>query len=184
MILDGNQVTVLLCDMQLELIPLLIDGTQLLHGCRWVADVARDFNVPVLLTKHKKLGEFPPSLLNVVKDVPTFEKDHFDLLREPLAAEYVESDSRQQYVLAGAETHVVLFQTALGLLERGKTVFVLGDTCSARHTVDHRVGLERLRSEGVQIITREMFFFELIRRSETPRYLDLARTYLDGRYLD
>ncbi|WP_296106414.1 isochorismatase family protein [uncultured Corynebacterium sp.] len=184
MILDRDQVTVLLCDIQLDILPLLVDGAGLLHGCRWVADVSKEFGLPVLLTKHKKLGEFPPSLGKRADEMPVFEKDYFDLLSDSHAADHVLNDSRNQYVLAGAETHVVLLQTALSLLSHGKEVFVLGDTCQARNAVDHTAGLKRLQSCGVQILTREMFFFEIIRRSEDPKYIKLARAYLDGRYLE
>lgn len=78
---------------------------------------------------------------------------------------------------------MVILQSALSLLEQGKTVFVLADTVSARNRADHELGLDRLRRLGVHLITREMFFFELIRNSEDTRYLDLAKKYLDGRYI-
>lgn len=183
MLVDKDKVAVVLFDLQLELIPLLVDGTQLLHNCCWVADVSRDFDVPVTLTEHEKLGGLSLDLLEVAPDAPRFRKDHFDFLREPQIAEHVAATDREQYVLAGAETHVVLFQSALSLLQRGKTVYVLADTCSARNASDHEAGLERLRRAGAHLLTREMFFFELISTSESPRYLNLALKYLDGRYI-
>ena len=153
--------------MQLEMIPLL----------------RRDFGLPTLLIEHQKLGEFPGSLKEVASDATRLEKTHFDMLHEPSIAQYVENSEREHYVLAGAETHVCIFQSALKLQERGKTVFVLANTCSTRYQVDHDVALARLRNNGVELLTREMFFFELIGRSDHPKYLDLARKYLDGRYI-
>ncbi|MFI1358021.1 hydrolase [Streptomyces sp. NPDC020898] len=183
MLVRADKAAVVLFDMQLELIPLLLDGTQLLHNTCWVAEVAREFDVPVLLTEHKKLGGLSLSLHEAAEGAPRLEKEHFDFLREePIATRVAETD-RDQYVLAGAETHVVLFQSALSLMERAKTVFVLADTCAARNQADHELGLARLRQNGAHLITREMFFFELIRNSEDPRYLELAKKYLDGRYI-
>lgn len=183
MLVDKEKAAVVVFDMQLELIPLLRGGTQLLHDCCWVAEVAREFDVPLLLTEHKKLGGLSVSLHEVTDGVPRMAKEHFDLLREPAIAEHVAATDREQYVLAGAETHVVILQSALSLVAQGKTVFVLADTCSARNQPDHEVGLDRLRQNGVHLLTREMFFFELIRNSEDRRYLDLAKKYLDGRYI-
>lgn len=183
MLVDKNRAAVVVFDMQLELIPLLLNGTQLLHDSCWVAEVAREFDLPLLLTEHKKLGGLSLSLHEAADSAARLEKEHFDFLQDAPVAEHVAASERDQYVLAGAETHVVLFQSALGLLERGKTVFVLADTCSARNQADHEVGLARLRDNGVHLLTREMFFFELIRNSEDPRYLDLAKKYLDGRYI-
>lgn len=183
MLVDVDRAAVVLFDMQLELIPLLLDGTQLLHNTCWVAEVAREFGLPLLLTEHKKLGGLSLSLHEAAEGALRLGKEHFDFLREDPIEHHVASSDRDQYVLAGAETHVVLFQSALSLVERGKTVFVLADTCSARNHADHELGLARLRQNGVHLITREMFFFELIRNSEDPRYLELAKKYLDGRYI-
>jgi hypothetical protein len=183
MLVRKDKAAVVIFDMQLELIPLLRNGSQLLHDCCWVADVAREFGLPLLLTEHKKLGGLSVSLHEVADGATRLEKDHFDFLQEQPIAEYVTASDREQYVLAGAETHVVLFQSALGLVARGKTVFLLTDTCSARNQVDHEAALTRLQHNGVHLLTREMLFFELIRNSEDPRYLELAKKYLDGRYI-
>lgn len=183
MLVSADKASVVLFDMQLELVPLLLEGTQLLHNTCWTAEVAREFELPVLLTEHKKLGGLSLSLHEAAEGATRLEKEHFDLLREQPIAEYVAASDRDQYVLAGAETHVVILQSALSLLEQGKTVFVLADTVSARNQADHELGLDRLRRLGVHLITREMFFFELIRNSEDTRYLDLAKKYLDGRYI-
>lgn len=181
--MDKDKAAVVVFDMQLELIPLLLNGPQLLHDSCWVAEVAREFGLPLLLTEHKKLGGLSLSLHEVAGGATRLEKEHFDFLRERPIAEHVTASGRDQYVLAGAETHVVVLQSALGLLRRGKTVFVLADTCSARNLPDHEFGLARLQRSGVHLLTREMFFFELIGNSEDPRYLELAKKYLDGRYI-
>ncbi|MBA9050706.1 MULTISPECIES: hydrolase [Streptomyces] len=183
MLVRADKTAVVLFDMQLELIPLLLEGTQLLHNTCWVAEVAREFDLPLLLTEHKKLGGLSLSLHEAAEDAPRLPKEHFDFLREEPIARHVADTGREQYVLAGAETHVVVLQSALSLLEQGKTVFVLADTVSARNQADHELGLARLRQLGVHLITREMFFFELIRNSEDGRYLELAKKYLDGRYI-
>jgi nicotinamidase-related amidase len=183
MLVDKDKAAIVVFDMQLELIPLLLNGSQLLHDCCWVAEVAREFDVPLLLTEHEKLGGLAVSLHEVAEHAPRLPKEHFDFLAEQPIAEHLAATDREQYVLAGAETHVVILQSALRLVAEGKTVFVLADTCSARNLVDHEVGLARLRDNGVHLLTREMLFFELIRNSEDVRYLDLAKKYLDGRYI-
>ncbi len=183
MLVRKDDAAIVVFDMQLDLIPLLLNGSQLLHDCCWVSEVARDFDVPLLLTEHEKLGGLSLSLHEVTEHATRLPKQHFDFLRESPAAEYVAATGRDQFVLAGAETHVAILQSAMGLLEQGKTVFVLTDTCSTRNQLDHEVGLDRLRHNGVHLITREMLFFELIRDSEDSRYLELAKKYLDGRYI-
>jgi nicotinamidase-related amidase len=183
MLLQREKASVVIFNMQLELIPLLKNGTQLLNDCRWLADMCCDLQVPTKIIEHKKLGKLSQSLTEVAKDAKYLEKIHFDFMQEQAIAHLVESERQDHYVLAGAETHACILQSALHLKALGKKVFLLADTCSARSQTDHEAALRRIEQNGVQLITREMFFFELIRHSEYPNYLDLAMKYLDGRYI-
>ncbi|MDG9669441.1 isochorismatase family protein [Hahella sp. CR1] len=183
MLLQKEKASVVIFNMQLELIPLLQNGTQLLNDCRWLADMCCDLQVPTQIIEHKKLGKLSQSLTEVAREAEYLEKTHFDFMQEQAVAHSVEAARSDHYVLAGAETHVCILQSALRLKAQGKEVFLLADTCSARSQTDHQAALRRLEQNGVQLITREMFFFELIRHSEYPNYLDLAMKYLDGRYI-
>lgn len=183
MLVQKDQVAVAIFNMQLEIVPLLEDGTNLLTNCCWLADVCRDLSIPHLVVEHKKLGKSSEALKEVATKATYVEKTYFDFLAHQDIRDSLESTQAQQIVLAGAETHVCLLQSALQLKAAGKTVFVLSDTCSARNQADHDAALARLQQHGIELITREMFFFELIRFSEYPQYLDLAMKFLDGRYI-
>ncbi|WP_289996642.1 isochorismatase family protein [Photorhabdus laumondii] len=183
MLLQKEKTSVVIFNMQLELIPLLQNGSQLLNDCRWLADMCSDLQIPTMIVEHKKLGKLSDTLTEMARSADYVEKTHFDFMEEQSIAHAVEVANKHHYVLAGAETHVCILQSALRLKAQDKTVFLLADTCSARSKIDHEVALERIRQAGVQLITREMFFFELLRHSEYPGYIDLAMKYLDGRYI-
>ena len=76
-----------------------------------------------------------------------------------------------------------IFQSSVNLQQAGYEIFVLSDTISARNESDNRQAIERLKYHQYQLITKEMLFFELIEHSELPNYLELARKFLDGRYI-
>lgn len=183
MLVRSENVCVVIFNMQLELIPLLHDGTQLLNDCCWLADVAKALAIPALIIEHKKLGASSQALKDVAGAAPYLEKIYFDFLRHEHIAGAVKDTGREQFVLAGAKSHVCILQSALGLQELGKKVFVLSDAVSARNLADQRQALARMRDAGVELITKEMLFFECIRQSEFPNYLNLAMKYLDGRYI-
>ena len=71
-----------------------------------------------------------------------------------------------------------MLQTALRLLEIGKTVYVVADAISARNPRDTEFALQRMRDEGVKIVTREMVGFEWIRRSDAPQFKTFSMNYL------
>lgn len=183
MLLQKEKTSVVIFNMQLELIPLLQKGSQLLNDCCWLADMCGDLHVHVFIVEHKKLGKLSQALTEVAQGAEYLEKTHFDFMEEQHIFHALEGSNKGHYVLAGAETHICILQAAVHLKALGKEVFLLVDTCSARSKVNHDVALDRIRQKGVQLITREMFFFELIRHSEDPHYIDLAMKYLDGRYI-
>ena len=183
MILKKENTCLVVFNMQLELIPLLKGGTQLLHDCRWAVEVAKSLEVPTLVIEQKKLGAPAKTLQEVADGIPYLEKIYFDFLAHSHIEQEVEKTGCNQFVLAGGETHVCLLQSAVGLLNKGKEVFVLSDTCSSRNVEDHEAGIARMKKMPIHLMTKEMFFFEIIRNSEYPNYIDLAMKYLDGRYI-
>jgi hypothetical protein len=170
-------------NMQLEMIPLLRDGSSLLRHCCWLAEVASELDVPVTLFEHRRLGDRPGSLAAVSANAARFEKATFDSLRDDGIREACLKSGRTQTVLAGSETHVNILPTALSFQSLRKEVFVVADAVSTRYAADHEYALMWLERAGVTLITQEMFFFQLLSSSEDPRYLPLARRFLDGRYL-
>lgn len=183
MLIKADNVCVVIFNMQLEVIPLLHEGTQVLNNCCWLADVAQTLDVPTLIIEHSKLGAPSQALKEVAGAASYLEKTWFDCSSHDSIAHPLEATGRRQVVLAGAESHVCLLQSALGLRELGYEVSVMADACSARNLFDHQHALANLAQAGIRVLTREMFFFECIRRSTRPDYIDLAMKYLDGRYI-
>lgn len=179
----ADQACVVLFNMQLELIPLLDQGTQLLNDCCWLADVAKVLGLPSLVIEHKKLGKLSTALKEVATESIYLEKSYFDFTRHEDIVRAIEETGRNQFVLAGGESHVCVMQSAFGLKALGKEVFVMADAISARNLPDHNCALQRLRENGVHLITKEMFFFECVLHSEYPDYVKQAMRFLDGRYI-
>ena len=63
-------------------------------------------------------------------------------------------------VVAGCEAHVCVLQTALGLIERGRRVFVVGDAIGSRRAESKEAAIARMARHGVEIVTAEMVVFE------------------------
>lgn len=183
MLIDKSKACLVLFNMQLGLIPLLYDGARLLHDCCWLADVSKTFDIPIIVIEHKKLGASAVSLKEVAASVLYLEKIYFDCLYHGDIRQAIESTGCSQFIIAGAESHVCIFQSALSFQQQNKEVFVVSDATSARSRADHDAALKRMEHEQITLVTKEMFFFELIRYSEYPNYNDTAMKFLDGRYI-
>ena len=73
-------------------------------------------------------------------------------------------------VLAGAEAHVCVLQTALGLLDRSRRVFVVADAVGSRRPENKKAALRRLERAGAEVVTTEMLIFEWLGSAEHPAF--------------
>jgi nicotinamidase-related amidase len=99
---------------------------------------------------------------------------HFSCLAEGCLAR-LPSYAREQFVVAGTETHVCVLHTCLDLLTEGKQVFVVADAVGSRNLSDRELALARLRQNGAQIVSREMVAFEWLRRAGTELFRRINR---------
>lgn len=180
--LNRNNTCVLIFNMQNDMIPLLFNSSQVLQNNIWLVDLSSDLRIPTIIFKHKKLGEFPERLLKVSNRSLIFEKEFFDCTQESGIKEYICDLNVPNIVLSGAETHICLYQSAIGLKKFGMKPYILADASSSRNLHDHSLALHRYAYAGIEVISQEMFFFEMIRNSEKQEYHDLAMKFLDGRY--
>jgi nicotinamidase-related amidase len=76
-------------------------------------------------------------------------------------------------ILAGVETHICIYQTAMGILTKGFDVWVLTDGVSSRNLDDHQAGLLRLQSMGVSLGSSEMLIYELLGKAGSPEFKEI-----------
>ena len=154
-----NEASLLIFNMQLELIPLLEDSANLTHNCIWLADLFNTHGLPTALIEHEKLGKLAPSILKAAPHAKIVQKYHFSIADEAAIDAYLTQLGRKQVVIAGAESHVCIYQSVTDLIDRGYEVFVLADSISARNRQDNQYALQRLNKINCHLITKEMLFF-------------------------
>jgi nicotinamidase-related amidase len=73
-------------------------------------------------------------------------------------------------VVAGCEAHVCVLQTVLGLLDRSRRVYVVGDAVGSRRPENREAALRRMERAGAEIVTTEMAIFEWLGSAEHPAF--------------
>jgi len=73
-------------------------------------------------------------------------------------------------ILSGIESHICVFQTALGALELGYKVHVASDAVSSRTEWNWKVGLDRMRGAGAVISSTEMMIYETLKKSDSAEF--------------
>lgn len=181
MLMTSDQAALLVIDVQEKLLPAIPAHQSLLPRLAWLINVCRDCGLPITFTEQypRGLGPTLESLLELAPNATIVEKTSFSSVAdEQLPPTLMQ---KTQFVVCGLETHVCVLQTVLDLLDAHKQVFVVVDALGSRHAVDHQLGIERMRSAGASMVSREMVLFELVRQAGTEHFKQLSRRYLQGK---
>ncbi|MEA3468347.1 MAG: isochorismatase family protein [Thermodesulfobacteriota bacterium] len=135
---------------------------------------ANIIGIPVIAnTQYKKgLGLYVEKLEELVADVPRPDKIEFNALAntETTALLNALPSGVDTGILVGVETHICIYQTALGMQEKGLKPWIVADGVSSRSTFNHEQGLERLQVLGASVGSAEMIIYELLGKAGTPEF--------------
>jgi nicotinamidase-related amidase len=179
MLIDVERSMLLVLDVQTKMVPAIAAHEEFVANVRWLIEAARKIGVPVAATEQyaKGLGPLVPSVRELMADGAIAQKKHFSAVAEQCLAALPGAD-RPQVVVVGCEAHVCVLQTSLELMEDGKEVYVVADCVGSRRTTDRDTALERMRDEGVRVVTREMVVFEWLAVADTPLFREVNRGLL------
>jgi nicotinamidase-related amidase len=169
-ILDRGRSILCLIDLQEKLMPAIAGADDVVANAGRLLAAAEELGVPVLSTEQnpKGLGPTVKALARPDGDHPVISKMTFDSCHAPGVMDGLPPG--HHVVVAGAEAHVCVLQTALGLLDRSRRVFVVADAVGSRRPENRKAALRRLERAGAEIVTTEMVIFEWLGTAEDPAF--------------
>lgn len=152
-----------------------------IHGAETVVSTIKKMvrcseiiGIPIIAnTQYKKgLGAYVEPLEELMTDVPRLDKTEFNALANPETLALVNNlpSDVNTAILVGVETHICIYQTAMGLLERGITPWIVADGVSSRSEVNKQLGLARLLNVGAIVGPAEMIIYELLKKAGTAEF--------------
>jgi nicotinamidase-related amidase len=147
----------------------------------WVSGLARALEIPVVVTEEdpETNGPTAPSVLaRLPAGVPVLTKPVFAAGDNPVILAAIEATERRTVVAVGLETDVCVAHSAVSLIERGHHVAAVTDAIFSPGAA-HTHGLDRLRAEGVQLLSAKELFFDWARSVADARALVRAYPELD-----
>ena len=120
----------------------------------------------------KGIGPLVPEIAGLLDGVPCPDKMEFNGLANPDVRKMLDGlpSSVDTLLLCGVETHICIYQTALGALQAGYTVRVVADAVSSRTPENDAYGKQRLRQIGAVPAPAEMIVYELLHKAGTPEF--------------
>jgi len=171
--LEKSKAVLLIIDVQNALYPVVERGPDVIESLFKVIKGFQILNLPIFISEQypKGLGETLVQLKTLLgEQYRPWKKTAFSCVQDPEFQSHLESQPQSQWILAGLETHICVFQTAKDLLRLGKQVLVLNDATSSRSIFDFSTGIAELRDAGARISSTETVLFELLKDSKAPEF--------------
>jgi nicotinamidase-related amidase len=177
MLLDASKASLLLVDVQERLLPAMAEADQVVQQSTILLRAAKTLGLPVTVSEQypKGLGHTVPALS--VGDAKVFEKTSFSCWRDDALKNHfiaLHEAGRPLVIVAGIEAHVCVLQTCIDLAAAGFGVFVVADAVSSRKATSVELALNRMDSNGVQVVNTEMVIFELLQNAGSATFKELS----------
>ncbi len=179
MLMNRDKSVLLIVDVQAKLAPFIHDGERVAAHCVWLAQVAARMGVPVVVTEHfpEKIGGTLDAVRAATPAARYVSKQCFSAQADG-CLDGTEVEQRRQVIVCGTEAHVCVQQTALDLRWAGKEVFIVAEAAGSRDPANRDLAFARMRSHGIEIVSREMVAFEWLQRGGTELFREINRDFI------
>lgn len=175
--LEPRQCAVLLVDIQENMMKVISGRDEVVRNSVLLLKAARALAVPVVATTQyvARIGPLLPEITAELGGVEPLDKLEFGCFGNEAAKQKVLGLGRSinTLVVCGVETHICIYQTALGALLQGFRVWVPADAVSSRTVKNYETGLARLREIGAVVANTEMIIYDWLQRAGTPVFKEL-----------
>jgi len=173
-LLSADRSALFVVDPQERLMAAIYEADRVVRNTSLLVHCAKALGMPVMAsTQYKKgLGPLVPELAGLLADDPSIDKVEFNAFACSGTARILERfPSRvDTLILAGAEAHICIYQTAVGAVAAGYRVWVAADAVSSRKKENAELALARMQALGIDVGPTEMAVYELLQRAGTGAF--------------
>ncbi|MGH8017477.1 MAG: isochorismatase family protein [Opitutaceae bacterium] len=175
-------VALLVVDMQEAFLNTIVEGESVLRRCTFAIEAARTLGIRVLFTEQvpEKLGPTLPALREAAPDARMFLKNTFSALGANGLVEHLRKTGVYHLLIAGIETPVCVYQTALHAQDSDFDVTILSDCVGARRPDDARIVLQALAGASCHVLPAETVYYSMLGNSAHrvfPAYTELVKLH-------
>ena len=167
---------VLLMDFQPRLLSSIENSAKLVDSVSILSQVSRSLAIPLLFTEQvpDKLGKTLPNLTSGLENPMIIEKHSFSAFGSPAFRQVIHDLKINKLVLAGIETPICIFLTAMDAIRSNMDVSIIYDCIGCRNKKDGERSLNQLLQNGAEIIPLETFLFGNLKSSTHPNFKELS----------
>lgn len=166
-------VALLLLDLQPVFLKAVQEPERVLRRARLALQLAKLLKMPVLATAQvpEKLGGLDERLLAEAPELPVFAKTAFSAWGADGLLEHLRARGIRHLLLAGIETPICVYQTALEARDHDLSLTLLSDALGARRSDDATAALAALQmASQIPILPTETVFYSLLGSAAHPAF--------------
>lgn len=165
-------VALLVVDMQESFLQAIPRADAIRSRCSFAIEAARILNIRTFFTVQvpEKLGPTAPDLTALAGDSPIFSKTGFSALSAPGLMDSLAGNEIDHLILAGVETSICVYQTAIEAANQDMAMTLLSDCIGGRRPEDSPPVLRALAQIGCHILPAEAVFYSVLGGADHPEF--------------
>jgi nicotinamidase-related amidase len=163
----------LVVDIQERMMRVIPEKDEVVKNSVLLLKAAQILKMPIVATTQyaAKIGDLLPEITAEIGDIRPLDKLEFGCFDNKEALGKIRSyPAVDSWIACGVETHICIYQTVLGGLREGYTMWVPADAVNSRAEKNYQTGLERIRQIGGAVGNTEMIIYELLHQAGTADF--------------
>ena len=175
--LDQKNCALVLIDVQGKLAQIMYDRDNLFKNLHILVSGMKLLNIPIIWMEQvpDKLGPTIPEIKDVLIDQKPISKDVFSCVKNKEFNNTINKLNPKDIILAGIESHICVYQTAMDLLEKNHNVHIVRDAISSRISKNKELGIDRMLLQGAIQTSVEMLLFEIQGEAKGERFKQISK---------
>lgn len=175
--LEQENCALIIVDVQGKLAEIVQNSKELHKKIVQLINGSQILNIPIILVEQnpEKLGPTSANIASLLNNQEAIPKMTFSAFQTKEVRSAIRTSGKNQFLIAGIESHICVYQTAKDLSKENYHVEVVADAVSSRGSQQHQIALNRMTAENISLTTVEMALYELLKSAEHPKFKDILK---------
>ena len=175
--LDINNTVLTIIDIQGNLAHAMYDKESLFKNVKQLIKGFNALEIPIILTEQNPRGLGPTlsEIRELMPDITAIPKMSFNCCDDNKYMESLKSHGKKKVLIAGIESHICVYQTAVALLDMVYEVEIVTDAVASRFPENKKLALKKMGRMGIEMTGVEMALFELLKTAEHEKFRKIVK---------
>jgi len=175
--LKKNDCILVIVDVQGKLARLMYEHEELFRNLERIVKGIKTLDIPIIWMEQNPVGLGPTisEISDLLPDMKPIAKTCFSCYGNSEFRKRLSESGRTQILLAGIETHVCVYQTALDLIQANYEVHLVTDAVSSRTKRNRDLAIRKIKDMGSKLTGVEMVLFEILKDTDDPVFRQILK---------